>query len=312
VSARGALRDRLAAAVSLVAGRIFEPASAQPSTAFPFLVLRAGPEDPAESWADTVYPFEIWPYAAPVTSTFDDTPYVALDAVINQIRLALGNRFGYWYVDGDQPYVAMWVGGSGDDFEDPAWQNAITRAQRVEVASLAWLMENHQVLRALRVWTSETFPEYVTEPTEPVSDAHPWIFWRFSSTPVTGEPLTLDLDWQTAEVMGHVVAPSPGVRNRIVSDLVHALTASEFWPATISMEDGSNLQILSVRTNPDADPRVQGQITVEVQFIGTEIPDLSGPRFGRAVLYGPPSHTSMAPPFTAGNQPAATGALSHT
>jgi hypothetical protein len=298
MSARDSLRQRLIASVPSVDGRVFEISTAQPTTQFPFLVLKSGPEDTGQIWSDVGQPFEIWPYAAPVTSRFDSTPYAMLDIVCAEIQQAFNGRNGFWFIDAGIPRVAIWLGGAGDDFEDPGWQGAVTRAQRVEVSSLAWLLADNIVLRALRTWTLLTFPEFVVDPSSvALSDDHPWIFWRMNSLPVAGEALNLDLDWFDASVALHVVAPTPAMRMTVVSEIVYALQTGGFWPPSIPMEDGSNMQIKSARTAPDADPRTQGQAVIDVQFIGQDISDLygPGPKIRQAIIYGPPSHTSTAP-----------------
>lgn len=319
MSARSALTRRLAGSVPSVDGRVFEMAAAMPTTEYPFLVVKGSAEDPGEAWADVDWPFEVWPYAAPVTTMFELTPYGVLDQVVAEIRAALGGKGGYWYVDDAKPYVMQWLGGSSDDFQDEAWNGAHTRPQRVMVSSLDWLVLNHPILEALRIFVAEQFSTWDSNPSDaPPTDISPWVFWRFISVPVPGEALTLDLDWSMATIAGHVVAPDAMARALDVSALAHALQfAGDSEPPVIRLADGSWMQINSVRANPDADPRSTGQIQMEVQFIASD--DLlkmesgspGGSPFGRAVLYGPPTHVSQAPPIAGGEEPAPTGRLIH-
>lgn len=113
---RVALRNKLVAKIPEVGGRVYEPFMAGPTTAKPYIVLKAGGENDSKMRYGFDVPFEVWMYV-------DRTSQVVLDELGDKIINVLNRKetktaTGYVF--------SLAYDGCSEDFYDEDWK-ALTR-----------------------------------------------------------------------------------------------------------------------------------------------------------------------------------------
>lgn len=269
---RAMIRQLLIDNVSQVEGRVYEPYVVKPNEKKPYIVLREGVQDRGADWAAFSTVIEVWPYVD--RTTFQQVDALA-GAVINALHRA---RFAY---SGEQ-YLIDYLGTIGQDFVDDDW-NAITRGLRFRVFALGWLnglTYDPDPVVALRTWTAATWPEVHTDPTTwSPTDTAPGIYWRLVQ--IAPVQVTVAVNWLEAQLVGHVLAPSPVVRLVWVRKLTEGLSKQR----RLTMQDGGPLEFIRVAADSEADPMRRGQVRVTARF-GVLQPVAQAEVLGRAVVSG--------------------------
>ena len=120
---------------------------------------------------------------------------------------------------------------------------------------------------ALRIWTAVKWPEAQTDPAAwSPADATPGIYWRLVQ--LNQVETTAAVTWLNAQLVAHVLAPSPSVRLQWVRKVTEALAVQR----RISLPgDGSPLQFVTVAADSEADQMRRGQVQLTARF-GVLIP----------------------------------------
>ena len=250
---REAIRQLLVNNIPEIQGRVYEPHVAGLNTPKPYLVLREGVQDPEADWSAFSTIIEVWPYVKRTT-------FQQVDALVNAIiNLLHRARFSY---NGEE-YLVDYLGSVGQDLVDEDW-DAITRGLRFRVFALGWLngiTYDPDPVKALQEWTKKTWPEVHTDPNQwSPSDNAPGIYWRFVR--IINVQYLPALTWITAQISGHILASSAGIRLLWVRKVEDAINAQR----RIKMSDGGPLDFLQVIADTEADPMRKGQIQLTVQF----------------------------------------------
>lgn len=114
---------------------------------------------------------------------------------------------------------------------------------------------------ALNNWAGNRFPELQVNPaTWTPADTSPALYWRLAGI-ASVEPLNWG-SWLTANIAGHVLAPSPISR----LEWVRRLTESLALERRIILDDGSRMEILSISADSSSDQLTTGQVQLSVRF----------------------------------------------
>jgi hypothetical protein len=150
----------------------------------------------------------------------------------------------------------------------------------IDVPVIATPEYRDDVITTLQNYTRRYFPTWQQDPsTWRPTDARPAIYWHRVSIkgPVWGWPwLGFDYSWDASVVAARIVAPSRIARTMATIALSDMLDRTE--QDGMFMPDGSTMQYQNARADPGIIPAAEGQLMLDVRYIGDDsLPDEDNP-----------------------------------
>jgi hypothetical protein len=225
------------------------------ATGVPFVIVRLGPQTPGQTWGNLGDSIDVWPYAG-------DETWQELDALCGLVLLRLDNAI---VTDTDGTSYQLNYGGVSTQDTPVAEWDAYTRPLRFDSVKLSWMEPTHPLADAFEEWTAKIFPLAQTDPANWVpSDASPGIYWRVTDIPrvqSADDHYNIWLDLMRSSLVGHIITPN---QKTVVQYLDHL--AAVLPRASIHYANTHLATIEVTRADPEADPHVDGQISVDVSF----------------------------------------------
>lgn len=249
---RDVIHDLLVKYVPSVNGEVCEPGAADYKIPKPFLVVREGVSNEANSFDHKSTTFEVWPYVERASLT-------ELDNLIQEVLQAIN----YAIIVVDQvPYYLQYTGTGTEDMIIEDW-DAYTKSMNFSVIALDWRTHSEidpDPIDGMVKWTNKYF-DYQTNPKEWLpSDAKPAVYWR------QAQVLNVEsMNWGgfiNAQLRGHVISPSLEVRKQATEKIVRKLMAG----GHTHLSDGSVMLFRGASSNDGYNPFTDGQITLNVRY----------------------------------------------
>lgn len=255
---RDVIRDLLVTHVNSVNGEVWEPGAATPEIPKPFLVVREGVTNAANSFDRANTTFEVWPYVERASLT-------DLDNLIKEVLQAINYAI---IVVGDVPHYLQYTGTGTEDLIVEDW-DSYTKSMNFSVIALDWRTHSEIVpdpIAGMVEWTNHHF-DFQTNPRDWLpSDAKPAVYWRQAQV-LSLEPYHWG-GFINAQLRGHVISPSLEIRKQATEQVVRKLLTT----GHTHLIDKSMMLFQGVTANDGYNPFTDGQITLNVRYGILDLP----------------------------------------
>ena len=212
----------------------------------PFVIVRLGPQTAGQYWGNLGDSIDVWPYS-------EDQTWQDLDVLCGLVLLRLDKQF---ITDTDGTVYQLNYGGVSTQDTPVAEWDAYTRPMRFDSIKVASTSPGatHPLADALNEWTAQFFP-----------DANIW--WQVTTVPRVAsedEHYNIWLDKMRATVVGHIITADPAEVVRHLDRLCAIITR-----ARVAYANTYLATIEVSRADPEADPHIDGQVTIEVSYGAT-------------------------------------------
>lgn len=218
------------------------PIATGQASALPFVIVRLGPQTVGQYWGDAGDSIDVWPYS-------EDVTWVDLDVLCGLVLLRLDKQI---LTDDGVNYQLNYGGVSTQDTPVAEW-DAYTRPLRFDSVKTPSTTPGatHPLAVAFNEWTAVQFPG---------AD----IWWQVTDSPrvrTEAEHLNIWLDEMRSTLIGHIVTTHPQTVVTYLDRLAAILPR-----ASIRYANTFLATIEPTRADPEADPHVEGQISVDVAY----------------------------------------------
>jgi len=228
---------------ALTNGDLPSPIATGQASSRPFVIVRLGPQTTGQYWGNLGDSIDVWPYS-------EDQTWQDLDVLCGLVLLRLDKQI---VTDTDGTSYQLNYGGVSTQDTPVAQWDAYTRPMRFDSIKTVSTSPGatHPLAEALNAWTAQYFPGQD-------------IWWQVTEIPrvrTALEHYNVWLDLMRSTVVGHIITTDP---QAVVANLDKL---AQILPRAAIPYAGTYLATLEVtRADPEADPHIDGQVTIEVSF----------------------------------------------
>lgn len=174
---------------------------------------------------------------------------------------------GYFFSSGEDTFAAVWD--RTDTFSTEPDYKVIGNTLTFSLLAFpAQTTSDPDPIALMNNWTAELFPDAVVFGKDAISSVFkptnekPAIYWSLQGISPSSIPSTYHCTWHQSNLRLSVIAPSKGVRNSIIKQVIEKLSAD----GRVMFPDGGQFVIHRLLVSTDADPIRTGQLTLEGSY----------------------------------------------
>jgi hypothetical protein len=224
-------------------GDLASPIKTGQASSLPFVIVRLGPQTTGQYWGNLGDSIDVWPYA-------EDQTWQDLDLLCGLVLLRLDKQI---VTDANGTEYQLNYGGVSTQDTPVAQWDAYTRPLRFDSIKTTSTTPgaSHPLADAMNAWSAVYFP-----------DENIW--WQVTASPrVASEAdhFNIWMDKMRATVVGHIITSDPKVVVRNLDKLTAILPR-----ATVHYANTYLATLEVTRADPEADPHLDGQVTIDVSY----------------------------------------------